>query len=315
MPLPPYTADADDDTKPLDSVSGGYAARELRAVKTKLNIVEATADSAASTATTANSKATNNSTCLGVSNATHMGAFSGVTIPDDQTVKQALQALETALEALVPGIDAANAYTMLGRATTDVDMGTFTGTTLSDNSTVKQCLQDIETAFEAFVGGAGAIDGVARGRIDNLASILGRAYSDTDMGNIAGDIFTDNASIKTILDDFATWFGPRSGGRFPNTWGGKVNYSASVYSWNSGPSTPLFLANPGPATTLTRLATGRVQWTHNLGTVEYTASILPYARLDFYIFAKTANDLTIQFLNPSGTATDAANGFEFVIMA
>lgn len=37
MALAPYTPDADDDSKPADSASGGYAAREIRAVKTKLN--------------------------------------------------------------------------------------------------------------------------------------------------------------------------------------------------------------------------------------------------------------------------------------
>lgn len=45
----------------------------------------------------------NNSDCIGVSNAANLGTFTGSTIPDSNTIKQALQALETFVEAISSG--------------------------------------------------------------------------------------------------------------------------------------------------------------------------------------------------------------------
>ena len=87
---------------------------------------------------------------------TSLGTFSGSTIADNQTIKAAIQALETAVEA-------AGSATSLSAATTDIsdlqtltgivdgnsDLGTFTGSTIADSATVKAALQALETALEA----------------------------------------------------------------------------------------------------------------------------------------------------------------------
>jgi len=96
---------------------------------------------------------------------THLGAFSGAVIADNQTVKAALQALETKVEAVQTDVDGNesdadaaiaanevhidNAATLSGVAKDAVNLGTFTGQSIGDNRVVKVALQDLETAVEA----------------------------------------------------------------------------------------------------------------------------------------------------------------------
>jgi len=84
-------------------------------------------------------------------NATNLGTFTGTTIPNSQTNKQALQALETAVEATET--DVADLVTLSGVAANAVNLGTFTGTTIANNRTNKQALQDLETALELRASG------------------------------------------------------------------------------------------------------------------------------------------------------------------
>ena len=78
---------------------------------------------------------------------TDLGTFSGTTIADSQTVKQALQALETAVESkgsaasltsLTTAVGDLN--TLSGVAQNDEDLGTFSGSTIADSQTIKQAL-------------------------------------------------------------------------------------------------------------------------------------------------------------------------------
>lgn len=96
---------------------------------------------------------------------THLGAFSGAVIADNQTVKAALQALETKVEAVQTDVDgnesdadaaiAANEVhidnfaTLSGVAKDSVNLGTFAGQSIQDNRVLKVALQDLETAIEA----------------------------------------------------------------------------------------------------------------------------------------------------------------------
>ena len=96
-------------------------------------------------------------TAVGVAEqATDLGTFDGTTIADSQTVKQALQALETAVESkgsaasltsLTTAVGDLN--TLSGVAQNDEDLGTFSGSTIADSQTIKQALQSLETASEA----------------------------------------------------------------------------------------------------------------------------------------------------------------------
>ena len=86
---------------------------------------------------------------------TNLGTFSGSTIADSQTIKAALQALETAVEAAgsaatltAVSADVVDLRTLSGTSDEDEDLGTFSGSTITDNSTIKTALQELETAVE-----------------------------------------------------------------------------------------------------------------------------------------------------------------------
>ena len=116
--------------------------------------------SAAATLTTAiNANEThidNLATLTGVAkDSTNLGTFTGSTIADSQTVKAALQALETAVEAAgsaaslsAVSSDVTDLRTLSGTSDGDTDLGSFTGSTISDDVTVKAALQALETAVE-----------------------------------------------------------------------------------------------------------------------------------------------------------------------
>lgn len=93
--------------------------------------------------------------------ATHLGTFTGTTIPDSQTIKAALQALETAFEALsIPtasSLSVDDLITLSGVLEGATNLGTFTGTTIPDSQTIKAAIQALETAFEALPGGHDAV--------------------------------------------------------------------------------------------------------------------------------------------------------------
>ena len=86
---------------------------------------------------------------------TSLGTFTGSTISDNVTVKAALQALETAVEAAgsastlsALSADVVDLRTLSGTSDEDEDLGTFTGSTISDNVIIKAALQALETAVE-----------------------------------------------------------------------------------------------------------------------------------------------------------------------
>jgi len=87
--------------------------------------------------------------------ATNLGTFTGATIADNQTIKAALQALETGVEAAGSATsltavtaDVADLRTLTGTSDGDDDLGTFTGSTIADSATIKAALQSVETAVE-----------------------------------------------------------------------------------------------------------------------------------------------------------------------
>ena len=98
----------------------------------------------------------NAATLSGVAkDSTSLGTFSGTTIADDQTIKAALQALETSVESKGSAASltsvtttANNSYTLAGVTQDDTDLGTFTGSTIADNDSIKDALQALETAVE-----------------------------------------------------------------------------------------------------------------------------------------------------------------------
>ena len=120
-------------------------------------------------------------TLSGVTDASDsLGTFTGSTIADNETVKGALQDLETSVEtkadtSSLATVATSGAYgdlsgtptiptaaslevdhliTLSGMASSSDNLGTFTGSTISDSRTIKQALQELETKVEAEAGEA-----------------------------------------------------------------------------------------------------------------------------------------------------------------
>ena len=148
-------------------------------------------------------------TAVGVAEqATDLGTFSGTTIADSQTVKQALQALETAVESkgsaasltsLTTAVGDLN--TLSGVAQNDEDLGTFTGATIADSSTIKTALQALETASEA-------IDAKTVDSGNNVNVLVGATSAETVPQSNGADNYLflvvdkSNGAIKAIDKTF-----------------------------------------------------------------------------------------------------------------
>ncbi len=132
-----------------------------------------------------------------IENTANLGTFTGGTIADSSTIKGALQALETKLEAEALEIDELtlnqdDLITLSGVAENATDLGTFTGGTIVDNSTVKVALQALETAAE---------DSIQTG--DNLTELVGSTSADAEPASYLFVVVdANNGSIKVIDKTF-----------------------------------------------------------------------------------------------------------------
>jgi hypothetical protein len=122
-----------------------------------------------------------------------LGAFSGATIPDDQTIKQALQSLETAYEETDENVD--DLISLSGVAENSVDLGTFTGSTIPDSSTVKGALQALETELESVDSDLQE----TKGDVDDLILLSGVAENAQNFGSFTGDSLADNQNAKQLF--------------------------------------------------------------------------------------------------------------------
>ena len=141
---------------------------------------------------------------------TSLGAFSGSTISDNVTIKAALQALETAVEAAeesatITEIDGNvdDLITLSGISENTAHLGTFTGSTISDNETIKEALQDLETAVESAQAGSATADGVKTISDATNASRFLTFVADNNGSATSETVFTDagityNPSTNTL---------------------------------------------------------------------------------------------------------------------
>lgn len=127
-------------------------------------------------------------------NSTDLGTFTGGTIPDSQTVKSALQSIETAYEETDTNVD--DLITLSGVSENSTDLGTFTGAIISDSNTIKGALQEIETAYEE-----------TDQNVDDLITLSGVGENSTDLGTFTGSIISDNTTIKNALQELETEVG------------------------------------------------------------------------------------------------------------
>ena len=141
--------------------------------------------------------------------ATDLGTFTGSTIADSETVKGALQDLETEVEtkaatSVVNEIDANvdDLITLSGVAENSTDLGTFTGSTIADSETVKGALQDLETEVETKA--ATSVVNEIDANVDDLITLSGVAENSTDLGTFTGSVITDSSTVKAALQELET---------------------------------------------------------------------------------------------------------------
>jgi hypothetical protein len=123
--------------------------------------------------------------------AVNLGTFAGSTIPDNQTNKQAFQALESAHEEVDQNVN--DLITLSGVAENSTNLGTFTGDIIPDNSTVKAALQSVETEL---------VD--TRQNVDDLITLSGVAENSTNFGTFTGQSLADNQSAKQLFQRIET---------------------------------------------------------------------------------------------------------------
>ena len=140
---------------------------------------------------------------------TNLGTFTGSTITDNQTVKAALQLLETKVEAVQTDVDGNesdadtaiaanethidNLATLSGVAKDETSLATFTGSTISDSRTVKQALQELETSLEEVDANA-----------NDITTAVGVAEQATHMGAFSGSTISANGTAKEALQELET---------------------------------------------------------------------------------------------------------------
>ena len=119
----------------------------------------------------------------------NLGTFTGTTINDGATVKEALQSLETTLEAV--DIDTDDMATLVGLSENVTNLGGFTGSTITDGTDIKGALQDLETAVEAN-------DAALDGRLDVLEA---DATTQTAVDNLELKVDNNESDIEDKISD------------------------------------------------------------------------------------------------------------------
>lgn len=133
---------------------------------------------------------------IGVSGAANLGTFTGSVIADNQTIKQALQALETEVDA--SGNEAVGDIIALsGVAANAVNLGTFTGSVIADNQTIKAALQALETEVDASGNEA----------VGDLVTLTGVAANAVNLGTFTGSTISDNGTVKAGMQELETLLG------------------------------------------------------------------------------------------------------------
>ena len=141
----------------------------------------------------------------------NLGTFTGATIADNQTIKQALQALETSVESKGSGTsltaviaDASDLQTLTGIADGNSDLGTFSGSTIADSTDIKSALQTLETSVEDI----SAVDTAVVDAGDNVNRLVGTTSAQTVPTDSGADNYLflvvdkSDGSIKAIDKTF-----------------------------------------------------------------------------------------------------------------
>jgi hypothetical protein len=124
---------------------------------------------------------------------TELGSFTGATIADGQTIKAALQDLETAHEEVDQNVN--DLISLSGVAENSANLGSFTGSTIADNQTIKDALQDLETAHENHLNDAEDAHDASAISFNNAASGLVAIDVQAAIDEIEGRVDTLEAAL------------------------------------------------------------------------------------------------------------------------
>ena len=200
-------------------------------------------------------------TLSGVTDASdNLGTFSGSTIADSETIKGALQDVETAVETKLnssahtkASLDVDHLITLSGVTDASDNLGTFTGSTIADSETIKGALQDLETELETkadpLTNGISNTNNVV---VDH-ASVADDDYAKFTASGLEGrsatEVKTDLSLNNVENTAVSTWAGSSNittvGTIGSGTWqGGQIAdaYIASASTWNTSATTDDIIA-------------------------------------------------------------------------
>ena len=115
--------------------------------------------------------------------ATNLGTFTGSTISDSKTLKEALQQLETAIESEIAARAAAVS---------------------AENTAMLNAVAAVQADVDQNESDADAAVAANEVHIDNLATLTGVAKDSTGLGNFTGSTITNGTVLKTALQELET---------------------------------------------------------------------------------------------------------------
>ena len=115
--------------------------------------------------------------------ATNLGTFTGSTVTDSKTIKEAIQLLETAIEAEISNRAAA---------------------VTAENTAMLAAVAVVQADVDQNESDADAAVAANEVHIDNIATLTGLAKDSTSLGNFTGSTITNGTVLKTALQELET---------------------------------------------------------------------------------------------------------------
>ena len=115
--------------------------------------------------------------------ATNLGTFTGSTVSDSKTIKEAIQLLETAIEAEISNRAAA---------------------VTAENTAMLAAVAVVQADVDQNESDADAAVAANEVHIDNIATLTGLAKDSTSLGNFTGSTITNGTVLKTALQELET---------------------------------------------------------------------------------------------------------------
>jgi len=166
---------------------------------------------------------------------TNMSTYTGALINDNESTKQNIQQVETAVESNTQ--EATDLRSTSGTSNGETDMGTYSGSIISDNETTKENIQELETAVQNIpaglvpqgswnadtntptlvsstgteghfyivsVAGSTNLDGITDWGVNDWAVFAGGTWNKLDHSDQVSSVFGRNGAVVAATNDY-TW--------------------------------------------------------------------------------------------------------------